>query len=417
MSKLVVNGANKLEGEIFVHGAKNSALPILAATLLCEGESVLNNCPQLTDVKATVDILKILGCNVQANGNTLKITAGGEYHTQIPKRLMCEMRSSVIFLSVMLSRFGEAVITNPGGCNLGPRPIDLHIMALKSLGAEFTYIDDKIICKVPKGLNGAKIHFPFVSVGATENAILAAVLTKGKTVIYGAAKEPEICDLVGFLNKCGADIKGAGSSVIEIEGVSKLSGCEYTIIPDRIVAATYLSAAAITGGSALVNGCIPEHFSAFTEFLKQLGCEIAVNDTAVYIEAPPKLVAVNRLTTGVYPAFPTDAGPLAVALLSVARGKSEFYETVFPKRFQYTDELKVLGADIDVAEGLARITGSTGLIGNSLYCPDLRAGAALVIAALASQGRSELEGVSFIDRGYENIENNLQRLSADIIRI
>ncbi len=417
MAKLSIKGGNVLEGKIGVHGAKNSALPILAATVLTGGECVINNCPRLSDIEATLKILKYLGCSADFTDNTVVVSADNLCRFDIPKPLMCEMRSSVIFLGAILAKTGKAVISNPGGCDLGPRPINYHLQAMKSLGATVITENDNIVCTAPNGLHGANILLPFPSVGATENAILAATLARGKTVIHNAAVEPEIADLAEFLNKCGADINCVGRRKIIINGKKKLGSAAHSVIPDRIVACTYLSAVAATCGKAEIYNTAPEDFKSFLRFLKKTGCDVKAKNNSVYITSPKRLRPIKKITTGVHPLFPTDAGPLAVALLSLAKGKSEFYETVFDNRFNFIPELNNMNCDISVIGNKAIITGKEHINAADVYCTDLRAGAALVIAALAAEDESHIEGISFIDRGYEKLEENLSLLGADIKRI
>ncbi len=417
MSKLIITGGNRLTGEIKVHGAKNSVLPILAATVLCEGTSVIHNCPVLSDVNASINILKFLGCKCSLKNNTATVDTCALKCSRIPDRLMREMRSSVIFLGAVLGRCGNAVISSPGGCELGPRPIDLHISALKKLGAVVTEKHGQIEFNAPNGLNGAEINLSFASVGATENAILAATTAKGVTVISNAAKEPEICDLADFLNLCGARIYGSGTDTITVIGVKQLKGCTHTVIPDRIAAATYMAAAAITGGNVILNGINSSHLTAVSSVFEEAGCSLKYSNGKLILSAPKRLSRVSTIRTTVYPGFPTDAGPLVLAMLSKAVGTSIMVENIFENRYRYVDELKRLGANIKVEGRVAIIEGVGCLSAASCKCTDLRGGAALVIAALAAKGTTVISDINHIKRGYECIDKRLSLLGADIKEI
>lgn len=417
MSKLIINGGKRLFGEVKIHGAKNSVLPILAATVLCRGVSTIHNCPELSDVSASINILKHLGCNCSFNNNTVTIDTNLLRCSRIPNKLMQKMRSSVIFLGAILGRCGNAVISSPGGCELGPRPIDLHITALKRMGASVTEKHGLIEMDAPGGLHGADITLSFASVGATENIILAATTADGVTVINNAAKEPEICDLANFLNSCGAKIYGCGTDTITINGVSHLNCCVHTIIPDRIAAASYMAAAAITGGNIILKNVVPAHLTAINSVFEEAGCHIKYNSNDIAFKAPQRLSSVSCVRTVVYPGFPTDAGPLIVAMLSKAKGTSVMVENIFENRFRYVDELKRLGAKIKVEGRVAVIEGVKSLSAAPCKCTDLRGGAALVISALAANGTTVINDVGHIKRGYENITERLLNLGADIKEI
>lgn len=415
--KLVINGGRRLEGEISVHGAKNSALPLLSAAVLAHGESVFHNCPQLTDVDAACRILSCLGCRCMRSGNTVCVDATNVSGCEIPETLMREMRSSIVFLGAVLGRTGRCRMSYPGGCELGARPIDLHIAALRQMGAEITEEHGYLDCAAPAGLSGARITLSFPSVGATENIMLAAVTAKGSTEIHNAAREPEICDLASYLCKCGARISGAGDSVIYIEGVSRLECAEHSVIPDRIVAGTYLCAAAITRGELILTHCEPSHMTAFIQVLESMGCRIySYGGGKLFLSARKRLTAPATIRTMPYPGFPTDIQAPFTALCSTAEGTSVFVETIFDNRFRHAAELMRLGAKIKVEGQVAIISGVQRLSGAKLCAAELRGGAALVTAALAAEGASEVSGLGYIDRGYESIENALRSVGADIKR-
>lgn len=414
MSKLIINGGKRLFGEVKIHGAKNSVLPILAATVLCKGSSVIHNCPELSDVNASINILRHLGCRCSFKNNTVTVNSNTIQCSQIPDSLMLKMRSSVIFLGAILGRCGSAVISSPGGCELGPRPIDLHISALKRLGAKVTESHGLIEFNAPKGLTGAKINLSFASVGATENIILAATTAKGVTVIHNAAKEPEICDLAAFLNACGARIYGAGTDEVTIYGVEDLRCCTHNVIPDRIAAASYMAAAAITGSEITLKNVVPAHLTAVNSVFEEAGCKIKCGGKNLIIKAPQRLSRVSTVRTAIYPGFPTDAGPLVLAMLSKANGTSVIVENIFENRFRYVDELKRLGAHVKVEGRVAIIEGVSALSAAPCKCTDLRGGAALVVAALAAEGTTVISDIHHIKRGYDGIVSRLSLLGADI---
>lgn len=417
MDKLVINGSKRLTGEIEVHGSKNSVLPILAACVLSQGENIIHNCPMLSDVDAALKILVELGCKVKREEHTVCVDSSGVNGFEISDSLMREMRSSVIFLGAILGRTGKAVLSTPGGCEIGLRPIDMHISAMEQLGAEVFEEHGRLHFECKNGLHGARVILPFPSVGATENIMIASCVAKGTTVITNAAREPEISDLADFLNGCGAKIHGAGDSTIVIEGVEKLTATTHTVIPDRIAASTYLLAGAITHGRVCIKEIIPAHLGALIPVLKQSGCDISVSNRWICISSPPRLSRVKTVRTMPYPGFPTDVQAPLTAMLSVADGTSVVVENIFECRYKHVSELIRLGAKINVEGRTAVIEGVPYLTGASVVSPDLRGGFALVIAGLAAKGETVISGVEHIDRGYENPEKLLSALGADIKRI
>lgn len=417
MDKLVINGSKRLTGEIEVHGSKNSVLPILAACVLSQGENIIHNCPMLSDVDAALKILVELGCKVKREEHTVCVDSSGVNGFEISDNLMREMRSSVIFLGAILGRTGKAVLSTPGGCEIGLRPIDMHISAMEQLGAEVFEEHGRLHFECKNGLHGARVILPFPSVGATENIMIASCVAKGTTVITNAAREPEISDLADFLNGCGAKIHGAGDSTIIIDGVERLTATTHTVIPDRIAASTYLIAGAITHGRVCIKEIIPAHLGALIPVLKQSGCDISVSNRWICISSPPRLSRVKTVRTMPYPGFPTDVQAPLTAMLSVADGTSVVVENIFECRYKHVSELIRLGAKINVEGRTAVIEGVPYLTGASVVSPDLRGGFALVIAGLAAKGETVISGVEHIDRGYENPEKLLSALGADIKRI
>lgn len=417
MDKLVINGSKRLTGEIEVHGSKNSVLPILAACVLSQGENIIHNCPILSDVDAALKILVELGCKVKREEHTVCVDSSGVNGFEISDSLMREMRSSVIFLGAILGRTGKAVLSTPGGCEIGLRPIDMHISAMEQLGAEVFEEHGRLHFECKNGLHGARVILPFPSVGATENIMIASCVAKGTTVITNAAREPEISDLADFLNGCGAKIHGAGDSTIIIDGVERLTATTHTVIPDRIAASTYLLAGAITHGRVCIKEIIPAHLGALIPVLKQSGCDISVSNRWICISSPPRISRVKTVRTMPYPGFPTDVQAPLTAMLSVADGTSVVVENIFECRYKHVSELIRLGAKINVEGRTAVIEGVPYLTGASVVSPDLRGGFALVIAGLAAKGETVISGVEHIDRGYENPEKLLSALGADVKRI
>ncbi len=416
MDSYLVNGKNPLNGSVSIHGAKNSVLPILAGTILVKGKSVIRNCPNLSDVFATARILEHLGCVVSWEDSVMTVDATDITETKIPESLMQEMRSSVLFLGALIARTGEATISCPGGCELGPRPIDLHVKSLKRLGVTFEEDGDNIRCKA-RQMYGRKIMLDFPSVGATENAMLAACSAKGNTIICNAAREPEIVDLQGFLRSMGAKVWGAGSNTILIEGGHLLHAGEYSVMPDRIVTATYMSAvAAATGEVELIGGDL-QTIAPVAATLIEAGCQIQSDRKKICIESKFPLKGVRPIYTAPYPGFPTDAQPIVMSALACGVGSTVFIESIFTNRYSQVDSLRRMGAAIQVDGKKAHVNGNPFLKGAQLEAYDLRGGAALIVAALSAEGESEITGLQFIDRGYEKLEENLQFLGADIKRI
>ena len=415
MSEIIISGGKRLEGAVHVHGAKNSVLPILAATILSGSVSVIHNCPRLSDVDATVAILEHLGCRVSREGQTVTVDSSTLDRCDIPDHLMREMRSSVIFLGAVLARTGEARLCAPGGCELGPRPIDLHLAALRRLGADIREKGGDLRCRT-KGLRGTEISLTIPSVGATENAMLAACGAKGETVIYNAAREPEIVDLQQFLNACGARVRGAGSSAVVVEGGIPLHMAEYTVMADRICAATYLSAAAIAGGEIEVEGVPRSQLVLITDLFSAAGCRIRAEERRIWLESDGRLRSVPPVRTAPYPGFPTDAQPPVMAALTKARGTTVFVETMFENRYRHTQELVRMGADIRVEGRVAVVCGAEKLHGANLEAADRRGGAALVVAALGAEGESRISGLHHIDRGYADLTERLAALGGAIYR-
>ncbi|MBR6551737.1 MAG: UDP-N-acetylglucosamine 1-carboxyvinyltransferase [Clostridia bacterium] len=417
MSSLVINGGRRLNGSLVAQGSKNSALPILAATYLVNGKSIIHNCPRLSDVECTIKILENLGCKTERRGTDLIVDSTSASGFEIPETLMREMRSSVVFLGAILGRAKKAKISTPGGCEIGLRPIDLHLFAMRKLGVEIEESHGQLLCTIPEKLKGTKITLTFPSVGATENTVLLASVSDGTTTIINAAREPEIVDLCNFLNKCGAKISGAGESIIVIEGVKKLCGSEHSVICDRIAAATYLFAGAITGGDVSLKNTVPQHLNSILPVLEETGCEISIKCNEIRLKAPLKLGRIDKLITQPFPGFPTDAQAPIMTLATVAGGTSVIVENIFESRFKHVPELLRMGAKIRTEGRVAVIEGVKRLYGASVVSPDLRGGSALVLAGLTAHGTTEVGALKHIDRGYENLENNLCMINADIIRM
>lgn len=419
MSKMVIEGSRRIKGEINLQGCKNSVLPILAASILCGEECVIHNCPRLSDVETTLKILKYLGCRVYYDGECAIVDSKQMDRYDVPDYLMREMRSSIIFLGALASRCGRAKMGLPGGCELGPRPVDLHIDALKQLGLIIDESHGNLECEVDKGgLKGCSIVLSFPSVGATENILLASVKAKGTTIITNAAREPEICDLANYLNKCGARIKGAGEGTIVIEGTEDMHGTEYTVMPDRIVEVTYMAAAAITGGELLIHNSSGNSIGAVIPIFEEAGCLVEVLEgNKLKIQSPGRLYSNKMVRTMPYPGFPTDAQAPVMAMTTIADGTTMFVENIFENRYKHTGELLRMGADIKVEGRVAMVDGVKSLYGASVTATDLRGAAALVVAGLGAEGTTIIGGLSHIDRGYEDIEGKLSTIGANVKRV
>ena len=416
LEKFVITGGKPLHGEVIISGAKNAAVGILPATILAADVCVIENLPDISDVAVSLKILSVLGAKVRMlNKNTYEIDTTHLTGTNVPDDLSRQMRASYYFLGALLSRFGKAEVAMPGGCNLGPRPIDQHLKVFSALGAEDS-VDYGMITVHADELNGAHIFFDKVSVGATMNGMLSAVMAKGQTILENCAKEPHVVDLANFLNMCGADVRGAGTDVIKVRGVEQMHGCTYSIIPDQIEAGSYMVAAAATGGDVLVKNVTPKHLEPITAKLRRAGIEVEEFDDAVRVVASKRLNSTNVKTLP-YPGYPTDMQPQIVVALALAHGTSIVTESIFENRFKYVDELTRMGATIKVEGNSAIIYGTDGFTGARVSAPDLRAGAALVIAGLAAEGVTVVDDIVYIQRGYECFEDKLRSLGAEIERV
>ena len=408
-----IRGGKRLEGACFVQGSKNASLPILAASVICPASTQLLNVPQLRDVDAALRILRHLGCRAEQRDGEVSIDSRSLSGCNIPHSLMEEMRSSVIFMGALVARCGEARLSLPGGCQLGRRPIDLHLSALRQMGAEIREDGGEIFCSAPR-LNGAEIVLPFPSVGATENIMLAACAAKGETVIHGAAREPEIAALQDYLRAMGADVRGAGTDTVVIGALRPEKHIACRIIPDRIVASTIACAAACTGGDVELRGIDPRQFSTVLRFLNQAGCDIISTDRSVRLRSEGRLKAVGEISTAPYPGFPTDAQPVLMAALLKARGLTRITENIFENRYRQVPELCRLGADIVTHGKIAEIWGVDSLHGTALTATDLRGGAAMIVAGLSAEGETLICDEGHISRGYERFDARLRALGADI---
>ena len=413
MSYYEIQGGRPLEGTLAIHGAKNSVLPILAACLLVPGQCILHNCPDLSDVSATLDILRLLGCRVDRSGDTVSVDAGTLSRSGIPERLMREMRSSVIFLGALLARLGAAELSYPGGCELGSRPIDLHLSALRTLGAEIKEEQGALCCR-DEGMRGRELCLSIPSVGATENIMLAACGCPGLTTIVGAAREPEIVDLQNFLQEMGAAVTGAGTSTVAIRGGLPLHPAEHRVMGDRIAAATYLCAAAAAGGEIEVTGVEPGYLTAVLACLEEAGCTLHAGPETIVLASSAPLKGISPVRTAPYPGFPTDCQAILMAALAGGEGATLFVENIFDSRYRHVDELRRMGADIQVAGQAAMVSGVGRLHAAAVRSTDLRGGAALVVAGLAAEGVTRVSELRHIRRGYQALDENLRTLGAEI---
>lgn len=416
MCELIINGGNRLCGEVKIQGSKNASLPILAATLLTDERCVIHNCPNISDTKTAFEILNDLGADVISLRDYVIVRAKKLCNDKIPQDLMGRMRSSVMFLGAILARCGTAVICNPGGCNLGERPIDIHLRSLRRLGVRVCETNGCIFCSLGEKTAG-EVTLLYPSVGATENIMLLCAGLDTSVRINNAAREPEIVDLQNFLNLMGADIRGAGTETITIYPSQGLHGCEYRVMPDRIVAATYACATAACGGEVSLVGAESGHMRIVNAALCAAGCEIKNNGSGILVCADSRPKAIEMIKTLPYPGFPTDVQPLLGAVLMTADGDSELCEAIFKKRFEYYSQLELMGADAEIKGNTLVIHGRERLLGTEVSAADLRGGAALIIAALAASGTTVVNNVHYIDRGYESIERDLKLIGADIMRI
>ena len=415
MDKIVVCGGKKLHGEVSISGAKNAAVAIIPAAILVDGVCIIENVPNIRDVHVIVGIMEHMGAKIEfLDKYTLKVDCSCMDKQTAPQEMVRKMRASYYLLGALLGRFNKAEVAMPGGCNFGSRPIDQHIKGFRALGAEVSC--EGIVKASAKELAGSSVYLDIVSVGATINVMLAAVLAKGNTTIENVAKEPHIVDVANFLNAMGADIKGAGTDVIKIRGVEKLKGGTYSIIPDQIEAGTFMIAAAATGGDILVKNIIPKHMESVSAKLIEIGAKVTELDDAIHVVGTDEIKNANVKTLP-YPGFPTDMQPQIVSLLSIASGTSVVTESVWDSRFQYVDELRRMGADIRVDGKTAVINGVNRLEGAVVNATDLRGGAGMVIAGLIAKGTTEIHEIQHIDRGYEKMEEKFKALGADIRRV
>ncbi len=413
MDKYVINGGHRLSGEIKIQGAKNAVLPVLAASVISGKVSTITNIPKLRDVDMMIKILDSIGAKTHIEGNVLTVDSSTIDKVEVPEELVREMRSSIIIMGALLARFGEAKLAFPGGCEIGLRPIDLHLKGLRQMGAKIEEAHGFLDCKTT-GLKGCEIQLDYPSVGATENIMLAAVTAEGTTTITNAAREPELIDLQNYLNSAGAKVKGAGSSCIIIEGVKELDSCDHRIIPDRIVAGTYMAAATLTRGELFLKDIVTDHLLSIIAKLKEAGAIVYANGNSLKVIGPQRPSAIDMLQTLPYPGFPTDMQAQIMALLTVANGTSVINETIFENRFKQAEELHRMGANIKTFGKVAVIKGVKELSGAKVSAKDLRGGASLVLAGLVAQGTTEICNIYHINRGYDNMLEILTSLGADI---
>ncbi|GER66389.1 UDP-N-acetylglucosamine 1-carboxyvinyltransferase 1 [Weizmannia acidilactici] len=417
MEKIIVRGGNRLQGTVQVEGAKNAVLPVIAASLLAsEGKSIIRDVPKLSDVFTISEVLRHLNAGVSFHENKITVDASRELSVETPFEYVRKMRASFLVLGPLLARTGKARVALPGGCAIGSRPIDLHLKGFEAMGAKVNVGNGFIEATVPDRLHGAKIYLDFPSVGATQNIMMAASLADGQTIIENCAKEPEIVDLANFLNEMGANVKGAGTGTIKIEGVKKLYAADHTIIPDRIEAGTFMVAAAITKGNVLVKGAVPEHISSLIAKLEEMGVTVIEEENGVRVIGPEELKAVD-IKTMPYPGFPTDMQSQMMALLLCAKGTSVITETVFENRFMHVEEFRRMNADLKIEGRSVIVNGPCNLQGAEVAATDLRAAAALIIAGLAAKGITRVTELKHLDRGYLDFHLKLAALGADIERV
>lgn len=416
MEAMLIRGGTPLRGTVRISGAKNAVLPVLAATVLHGGKYVLHNCPDIADVQYAIEILQALGAQVARVGSVLSVDTRELCRCVVPSCLMLRMRASVLFLGPLLARFGSAVLTMPGGCPLGRRPIDLHLEAMAQMGAAVTLLEDQICCCAP-GLHGCVITLPFPSVGATENAVMAATVCRGTVTIKNAAREPEIVDLITFLQSMGAEIRGGGTDTVVITGTTALHDADHTVMPDRIETATYLCAAAGCGGEVTLLGADGSTLEPVLDVLRQAGCCIDCGRQTLTLKSDGQLMAARRIETAPYPGFPTDAQAPVMAALLRAQGESTIVETVFEQRFGHAAQFSRFGAQVEVSGSTAKLRGVRALRGTQAQAGDLRAAAALLIAAMQAEGESRIFGLKHLYRGYDNPEEKFRSLGADIRRL
>ena len=419
MEKLIIQGGHRLEGRVRVSSAKNAVLPIIAATMLASTPSTLVEIPKLADVKTICAVIESLGVKVifDSEADEIHFDASHIEATEAPAELVRKMRASFLVMGPLLARKGEAKIALPGGCAIGSRPIDLHLKAFEALGCEIEITDDYVRAVAPEGLKANQIYLDFPSVGATENVIMAASMAEGKTIIENAAEEPEIVDLATYLNSMGANIKGAGTNVIRIEGVPELKGAVHTVIPDRIEAGTYLIAAAMAGGDVYVENALSEHLKPVVAKLKEAGVHVEEDVDGIRVISDGTGMKAVDIKTLPYPGFPTDMQAQFMAFTTICQGTSTVTETVFENRFMHVAELRRMGAHIDIEERKAIVEGVAGLHGAEVKATDLRAGAALVCAGLCAEGQTKVSNLHHIDRGYDNLVSKLEKLGAHIVRV
>jgi len=414
MDKIIVEGGKRLSGEVSISGAKNAALPILTSALLTDGWCTYRNIPDLRDIQSIKLLLEHLGAKVESDGDCVRINAAGLSNHEAPYDLVRKMRASILVLCPLVARLHKAKVSLPGGCAIGARPINLHLKGLKDMGAAITLEHGYVSAEVNK-LSGCDIYFDIPTVTGTENLMMAGALARGTTVLRNAAREPEVTALAEVLNQMGADIKGAGTSIITINGVTALNPVSVTIIPDRIETGTFMTAAALTGGEITIKDCEPEHLSGVISKLKMTGAEVQTTERTIVVKGPDEIESVD-IKTLPYPGFPTDLQAQFMVLMAVAKGHSTIYETIFEKRFIHVSELKRLGADIRIAGNIATVKGVRELSGAPVMATDLRASASLILAGLVAKGTTEINRVYHLDRGYDAIEKKFKALGASIRR-